>query len=331
MRASHSGSAGRGSAPSALGLVGLSRRPLFPPGGKDLYRQIAILTDMGEGDEVLVASCGRGITLDYFAREYGVHGSGVDEDQALIDSTEPGLSDGQVRSRVQLQQAEMDDLPYRDGVFDVVVGELGLTRSVRPDAAIQELTRVLKPRGTMVLVQLVWKAPVDAERRARLSSHLGARPFTLSELQRMLESAGVVRMHTDAWSDEETASRSSARKPFPDFVDLFGWGEKLAILRRARRRWGWRGALTALVWQAEAHRLLTKERALGLDLIVGRRSTESIVQSNQEGQEIVDLPPESPAKAIRSAEAADDGEDSTDARPEGQTLGLPLFARGEER
>lgn len=319
MSASHSGSA-----PSALGLVRLSRRPLFPPGGKDLYRQIAILTDMGEGDEVLVASCGRGITLNYFAQEYGVHGSGVDEDQALIDATEFGLTDGQVRSRVQLQQAEMDDLPYRDGVFDVVVGELGLTSRVCPDAAIQELTRVLKPLGSMVLVQLVWKAPVDAERRARLSSHLGARPVMFSELQRMLESAGVVRMHTEAWSDEETASRSSARKPFPDFADLFGWGEKLAILRLARRRWGWRGALTALVWQAEAHRLLTKERVLGLDLIVGRRSTESIVQSNQEGQEIADLPPESPA------EAADDGEYSTDVRPEGQTLGLPLFARGEE-
>lgn len=30
--------------PSMLDLIHLSRRPLFPPGGVDLYRQIALLT-----------------------------------------------------------------------------------------------------------------------------------------------------------------------------------------------------------------------------------------------------------------------------------------------
>ena len=40
--------------PSMLDLVPLSRLPFFPTGGIDLCRQIALLTDMKEGDEVLV-------------------------------------------------------------------------------------------------------------------------------------------------------------------------------------------------------------------------------------------------------------------------------------
>ena len=56
-----------------MDLVRLSRRPLFPPGGVDLYRQIAILTDMGEGDEVLDAACGNAVPLEWFVTEFGVH------------------------------------------------------------------------------------------------------------------------------------------------------------------------------------------------------------------------------------------------------------------
>ena len=42
--------------PSMLDLVRLSARRLFPPGGEELYRQIAVLTEMGPGLEVLAVS-----------------------------------------------------------------------------------------------------------------------------------------------------------------------------------------------------------------------------------------------------------------------------------
>ncbi|MCH7533781.1 MAG: hypothetical protein IIB36_18750, partial [Gemmatimonadetes bacterium] len=47
-----------------LDLVRLSPRLLFPPGGVDLYRQIALLTEMGEDDEVLDVACGKGVSLE---------------------------------------------------------------------------------------------------------------------------------------------------------------------------------------------------------------------------------------------------------------------------
>jgi SAM-dependent methyltransferase len=302
--ADHPAASRAGSTPSALDIVLLSRHLHFPPGGRDLYRQIAVLTAMGGGDEVLVAPCGRGVTLDFFAREFGIHGSGVDEDQSLVDAAEAGV-DALVRSRVQFQQAGMDDLPYRDGVFDLVVGEIGLTSRVSPEVAIGELTRVLKPAGRIALVQLVWRAPVDAERQALLSSHLGARPVMLVDLTRMLEVAGVERLHTEAWSGDGTAFRRAAKKPFPDFAELFGVAEKLAILRRVWRRWGWRAVFTAVARQAEIHRLLTKERVLGLDLVMGTRCVEPMEPDREETPDL--------------------GPHSTEVQ------GLPLFGPGKDR
>ena len=43
------------------------------------------------------------------------------------------------------------------------------------------------------------------------------------------------------------------------------------ILHRAFQRWGWRGVRGAVVREQEVHRLLTRQRVLGLSLIWGTR------------------------------------------------------------
>lgn len=255
-----------------LDLVRLSRRRLFPPGGRDLYRQIALLGDMSPGEEVLDAPCGAGVTLEYFVRERGVVGSGVDYDPFQIERAEERAREEGLVERLHFQEASMDALPYRDEIFDVVVGELGLSARAHPREALREMARVLKPGGRLALVQLVWKAPVDPVRRRALSRHLGARPLMLVEWKRLLLELGIEDLHTEDWSDEDTAFRPTVTKPFPDFAELFSLPEKLGILRRAWTRWGWKGVRTAVAREREVHELLTRERILGLDLILGRKT-----------------------------------------------------------
>lgn len=258
-------------APSMLDLIRLSPRLLFPPGGRDLYRQIALLVDLSEGDELLVVGSANGVTLEYFVTEYGVQGSGVDFDEPMVAGANErarvrGLSD-----RLQCQQAPLDRLPYRDEIFDVVVGELGLTARADPEAAIRELVRVTRPGGRVAVVRLVWKAPVDEDRRRVLSEHLGVQPLMLVEWKRLLREAGVEHLHTEDWTDEQTAFRPQVVKPFPDFAELFSIPEKIGILHRAWRRWGWSGVRTVLAREREVHKLLTRERILGLTLVTGVR------------------------------------------------------------
>ncbi|MEX0843408.1 MAG: hypothetical protein WD120_03585, partial [Gemmatimonadota bacterium] len=187
----------------------------------------------------------------------------------------------------------------------VVVAELGLTARVDPQVAVRELVRVTRPGGQVVLVQLVWKAPVEPERQVTLARHLGARPLMLVELKRILREAGVERLHSEAWSDENTAFRPHVVKPFPDFAELFSLPEKLRILRRAWGRWGWRGVQTALRRETEVHRLLTRERILGLDMVKGRK----MAMAEHEGQAQV-------------AESSDVGKGQEEVN------GLPLFHEG---
>lgn len=292
------------SVPSMLDLLRLSPRPLFPPGGRDLYHRVAILTGMEPGQEVLVAACGPGVTLEYFVREFGVHGSGVDFDEALVARAEARAREEGISASLQVQQAPMDALPYRDGVFDVAVAEMGLAAHADPEAAIREVVRAVRPGGRIVLVQLVWRAPVDPMRREVLSRHLGTVPLMTMEVKKILRDAGVRKLHTEAWTDEETSFRGAVPKPFPDFAELFTLPEKVGILRRAWRRWGWRGVREAMARELEVHRLLTRERILGLDMILGTREVEEVdAEATAPDQPPDQAPDPTPAQAPDQAPA----------------------------
>lgn len=310
-----------------LDLVRLSARRIFPPGGEELYRQVARLTELSPGTELLDVASGRGIPVEYFAQEYGIQGTGVEEDPYLVGEAETHARAAGLSGQVSFQAASSDDLPFRDETFDVVVGEVGLAAGIDPKTAIRELTRVTRPGGQVVLIQLVWKALLEEERRQILSEHLGARPLMMVEVRRVLLEAGVGELVTEDWSEEVMPFRQ-VKKPFPDFSELFSLREKVGILRRAWRRWGWRGVLTVFQREAEVHRLLTRDRVLGLNLLKGTKATEpsdpeDLLQEDQE-------PMPTPADTSGGGEkGSGGGRDDAEGPPEGegdlQTTGLPLF------
>jgi SAM-dependent methyltransferase len=250
-----------------LDLVRLSPEPVFPPGGEALYRQIAILTELKPGVELLDAACGRGLTTAFLAATYGVEGAGLDVDPYLIDEAESRARVLELDSQLTFQSSALDDLPYQDDVFDVAIGEVGLCASFDPSSAVRELCRVTKPMGSVVLVQLVWTGNVDEESREILVQHLGARPMLLVEWKQLLRSAGCVELHVEDWSDYASPFRPAVTGPFHDIAEIFSLRQKVAILRRALRRWGWRGVRGAVVREREIHQLLTRQRVLGLSMI----------------------------------------------------------------
>lgn len=256
--------------PSMLDLVRLSRHVVFPPGGEELYRQIARMTELKPGMEVLDAACGRGVSTLFLASNYGVDAAGVDADETLTAQATERARAAELEGRVNFTSAPLDDLPFKDGIFDVTIGEIGLAALADPARAVRELARVTKPFGCVVLVQLIWTGNVDPERREILVQHLGARPLILVEWKQHLRDAGVVELQVEDWSDQPSPFRPAAG-PFPDFAEIFTLREKLDILRRALRRWGWRGVRGAVLREREVHRLLTRERVLGLSLIKGTR------------------------------------------------------------
>lgn len=263
--------------PSVLDLVRLSREVVFPPGGEALYRKIASLTEMHAGMEVLDAACGRGVSTRFLAESFGVHGVGVDDDPVLVAEADRRAREAP-KAGLSYEAGALDDLPYKDGIFDVAIGELGLAALADPRRAVAELARVTKPFGHVVLVQLIWTGNVDPDRREILVQHLGARPLILVEWKQLLRDAGVVDLVVEDWSDAPSPFRPSGAGPFPDFTEIFTFREKMGIFMRALRRWGWRGVRGAVVREREIHRLLTRERVLGLTMIKGTRWSPEAVE-----------------------------------------------------
>ena len=109
-------------------LHGLVRRELAPPAG-------------GRRLRALDAGCGTGFQTAILA-ELGYETLGVDLSAGLLRAALPRCG------RARLAQADVEALPCRDGTLDLVVS-CGSTLSFvpRPDRAVSEIARVLRPGG----------------------------------------------------------------------------------------------------------------------------------------------------------------------------------------
>jgi SAM-dependent methyltransferase len=260
-----------GSGPSVMDLVRLSPTPVFPPGGEELYRQIALLTELRAGQTVLDAACGRGVSTTFLTTTYGAEVHGIDPDPVLISEADQRARAAGLEERLHFQNAPLDDLPYKDEIFDLAIGEIGLGALADPASAVREIARVTRPMGSVVLVQLIWTGSIGDDRKETLVDHLGARPLLLMEWKQLLRDAGIVDLHVEDWSDAASPFRPPTRRPFHDLAEIFTLRQKLNILYRAMRRWGWRGVRGAVLREQEIHSLLTRQRVLGLSLIRGTK------------------------------------------------------------
>lgn len=249
----------------------MSPRAVFPPGGEELYRQIALSTGLIAGQTLLDAACGRAVTTIFLAETYDVEAHGLDPDPRVAQEAEERVREAGLDQRVHIQASPLDDLPYRDGIFDVAIGEVALVMLADPARAVRELARVTKRMGSIVVVALIWTGHLEEERRETLVEHLGARPLLLMEWKQLMRDAGVVELHVEDWSDAASPFRPLPAPPFHDIASLFTLRQKLGILRSALQRWGWRGVRGAVVREQEIHRLLTQQRVLGLSVIRGTK------------------------------------------------------------
>jgi len=72
----------------------------------------------------------------------------VEADSHLIAQAEVYFKEEGLSHDVSFQEGLSTDLPFRDEMFDVVVGEIGLAATVDPKEAIRELVRVARPGDT---------------------------------------------------------------------------------------------------------------------------------------------------------------------------------------
>ncbi len=264
------GSAGR-PRPSALDIARLSRKRGLAEGRAQLYRHIARLTDLEPGHEFLIVPAATGSATRFLATVSGAQGAGVDPDPDLVEhATERARAAG-LATLVHFDQGSPLSLPYTDEVFDVVIGEIGLSAS-EPPQAVGELVRVARPGAAVLLVQPVWTADVAQRRREVLIGRLGLRPALPQRWKQLLREAGVESLLAEDLSD--VASSRTGAASVRTLTDFFAVRDRLHVAFQAWKRWGWAGVSAVLGREQELYRLVSGERVLGLSLIRGTKRVD---------------------------------------------------------
>ncbi|MBS1708012.1 MAG: methyltransferase domain-containing protein [Armatimonadetes bacterium] len=98
------------------------------------------------GDRVLDVGCGTGVaTLSAAAR--GAIAKGLDLSPALLERARDNAELAGLA--IEFTEGDVENLPYRDAEFDVVTSQFGHMFAPRPERAVSEMLRVLRPGGTL--------------------------------------------------------------------------------------------------------------------------------------------------------------------------------------
>ena len=129
--------------------------------------------------------CGRGVGLAGLARLLRpALLTGFDVDAWLLGKAEIDL--GRQRVAARLFRADVRALPFDDGSFDTVF-DFGTCYHVsRPEAALGEIARVLRPGGLFVHETLVAQALAHPERGSRVGLPWEAAPELVPDRRALL-------------------------------------------------------------------------------------------------------------------------------------------------
>ncbi len=146
------------------------------------------------GFTVLDVGCGTGVLAEQLlARQSDIRIVGVDVSERMLERARARLAG----SRAELVQARAADLPFADSTFDVVVSASAFHFFPDASASCNEMRRVLKDDGRLLMTDWSREPALmrirDAVLRRLDSAHV--RVYSSGEARAMLENAGfrVVR------------------------------------------------------------------------------------------------------------------------------------------
>ena len=127
---------------------------LITPAHRRRFRRNQIdLLNLREGERVLEVGCGTGV-LSFLAKMVvGENGTveGIDIAPKMVDKARKKAEKAMLP--INFRVASIDELPYRDGIFDAVISSLmfhHLPLRIK-ERGLEEVYRVLKPGGRLLL------------------------------------------------------------------------------------------------------------------------------------------------------------------------------------
>ena len=111
---------------------------------------------MRDGDRLLDVGCGLGYALRQYASRFAVEAVGLDYAENMVAMARKRTAELASDVDITFRQGSVTELPFGDGEFDVVTSHrclMALLDWEKQKKALQELARVLKPNGMLVLME----------------------------------------------------------------------------------------------------------------------------------------------------------------------------------
>lgn len=160
-----------------------------------LYRATEEIGAQPDGASILDIPCGGGVALRGLRQSQRVRYVAADISPAMLERTRANAGRRGL-DQVESVEADVEALPFAGGEFDLVVSFTGLHCFPRPEPAVREIARVLKPGGALTGslflndVGLRHQPVLQAGRRSGLLGPSGSR----AEVRRWLADAGLTEI-----------------------------------------------------------------------------------------------------------------------------------------
>jgi ubiquinone/menaquinone biosynthesis C-methylase UbiE len=122
---------------------------IFGTDARLLYRSMSVVAKMPDGAAILDAPCGGGLAFRALGRRQRVRYVAADLSRGMLRRARR-VAERRGLDQIEFVEADIESLPFKDASFDLCLCFNSLHCFDRPEAALSEVARCLRPGGRLV-------------------------------------------------------------------------------------------------------------------------------------------------------------------------------------
>jgi len=233
--------------PTIEDVVEISGIETLHPGGFALTKRTAEIANLNAGLKLLDVSSGRGTQAIYYASEFGAEVTGIDISDEMVNASIENARLSNLNDRITFRQGDSQNLPFDNGIFDVVVNECAVGIPDDSQKVLNEMVRVARANGVIVIHESTWRKELSDLEKDEIAERYGTTPLEFSEWLNMLEKAGVqdIKTEFDEWSKPEMFWKVRKDRDVQHYSQVMSLFEKIKTSIRILKEYGIQGVVRA--------------------------------------------------------------------------------------